>query len=108
MYPPCLTVIEGGNPDDQFSKTSIGSHLLEVPQLVHEHDSDYHIPEVDDLPVIAQDESRLNLFLLWILDALIALTVQFLFSVGAFRTRVAYPARLKPTGTDAPWTGRGW
>lgn len=91
MYPPCLTVIEGGNPDDQYTDRSRLQLVVLEPSVTASAEPEGH-------PLIMN-----------ILDGTIAITVQLLFSLGAFRTRVAKSAPYTAaTGTDAPWTGRGW
>lgn len=92
MYMHRLTVIAGGNSDDNYAETHRG-HL----KLVE------HTPT----PSVSADSGSYP-FILTVLDGAIELTAQFLFTLGAFRTRIARTAPDEAaTGTDVR-KGRGW
>ncbi len=87
MYPPKLRLVERGTPEPkQF------------------------VPSSATPPTTASAESEDRSLIMNILDGAIALTVQVLYALGAFRTRIARPAMTEEvaTGTDIPWRGRGW
>lgn len=93
MQTHCLTVIEGGNPDDQFSKSGNRNHLKFI--------------EFTTLPSTSAESGSYPLILI-VLDGTIGLAVQFLYALGTFRTRLTQPAPEETaTGTDV-WRGRGW